>query len=60
MKLIINQENEIENPPRLQVKSSFGLLFRSPKNSLEFKKSQNERLVFKWDRYIGLTANVVS
>lgn len=60
MKLIINQENEIEDPPRLQVKSSFGLLFRNPGNSLEFKKSQNERLVFKWDRYIGLKVELVS
>jgi hypothetical protein len=60
MKLIINEKEEINDPARVQVKTSFGRLFENKRAKIELKKSANERLVFTWNNYIGIVAELIS
>lgn len=58
MKLIVSNNKIIDNPSKVHVKNYFGDLLKNSRYTIELKKSENERLIFKWERFIGITAQL--
>jgi hypothetical protein len=60
MKLIVNHNKIIEEPSKVQIRNYFGDLLKNSRYKIELNKSANEKLVFKWERFIGITAQFFS
>lgn len=60
MKLIVNQSKIIEEPSKVQIRNYFGDLLKNSRSKIVLKKSASERLVFRWERFIGITVQFFS